>query len=149
MAPNVTSSPTEGLCTPENILHSSREKSDGVEKPALKYRTVIVWPYVVLHIYLNVAALYGVYLMLTSAKVLTGIWGMCKRLYVLYSSYICKCIRTCIKVSVSAPKEVCIDIYVQKVFRTKSLSTAGRAQTRRFCYTAFHYAHEDPLICSV
>jgi hypothetical protein len=77
MAQNVTSSPTEVLCTRENTLHSSNEKCDGVEKPALKYRTEIVWPLLFMHIYLNVMAFYGVYLMLTSAKILTGIWGMC------------------------------------------------------------------------
>jgi stearoyl-CoA desaturase (delta-9 desaturase) len=79
MAPNVTSSPTEVLCTPETTLHSSSEiRAAGVKKSALKYRREIVWPNVVMHIYLNLAALYGIYLMLTSAKILTGIWGMCK-----------------------------------------------------------------------
>jgi hypothetical protein len=62
-------------------MHSSSEIRAGVEKPALKYRREIVWPNVAMHIYLNVAALYGAYLMLTSAKILTGIWGMCKCLY--------------------------------------------------------------------
>jgi hypothetical protein len=78
MAPNVTSSSTEVLCTPETTLHSSSEISAGVEKSALKYRREIVWRLVVIHIYLNLSALYGIYLMLTSAKILTGIWGMCK-----------------------------------------------------------------------
>lgn len=94
MAPNVTRSPTEVLCTPEHTLHSSSEIRAGVEKPALKYRREIVWSNVVMHIYLNVAALYGAYLMLTSAKILTGIWGMCQCLYVLYS--VCKNVHTCV-----------------------------------------------------
>jgi hypothetical protein len=34
-----------------------------------------VWPNVVMHAYLNLAALYGAYLMFTSAKVLTAMWG--------------------------------------------------------------------------
>jgi stearoyl-CoA desaturase (delta-9 desaturase) len=82
MAPNVTSSPTDVLCTPEATLHSSNEIRAGVEKPTLKYRREIVWSNVFLHMYLNLAALYGAYLMLTSAKMLTGLWGMCKCLYV-------------------------------------------------------------------
>jgi hypothetical protein len=45
-----------------------------------------------MHFYLNVAALYGAYLMFSSAKILTGIWGMCNSLYVLYSQYICRCV---------------------------------------------------------
>ena len=94
MAPNVTSSATEALCTPETTLHSSSEIRAAVEKPALKYRREIVWPNVVMHIYLNVAALYGTYLMLTSAKILTGIWGMCKCLCVLYS--VCMDVHKCV-----------------------------------------------------
>jgi hypothetical protein len=55
-----------------------------------------------MHIYLNVAALYGAYLILTSAKILTGIWGMCKCLYVLYSlcmnvhKCVCERVRMCV-----------------------------------------------------
>jgi len=94
MAPNVTSSATEVLCTPETTLHSSSEIRAGVETPALKYRREIVWPNVFMHIYLNVAALYGTYLMLTSAKILTGIWGMCESLYVLYS--LCMDVHECV-----------------------------------------------------
>ena len=94
MAPNVTSSATEVLCTPETTLRSSSEIRAEVEKPALKYRREIVWPNVVMHIYLNVAALYGTYLMLTSAKLLTGIWGMCICLYVLYS--VCMDVHKCV-----------------------------------------------------
>jgi stearoyl-CoA desaturase (delta-9 desaturase) len=78
MPPNVTSSRTEVLYTPETTLNSSSEKRDGVEKPARKYRTEIVWPNVVGHFYLNMAALYGVYLIFSSAKLLTVVWGMCK-----------------------------------------------------------------------
>jgi hypothetical protein len=62
-------------------LHSASEISDAVKKLALEYRREIVWPNVVIHTYLNVAALYGVYLMLTSAKILTFSCGMCKCMY--------------------------------------------------------------------
>jgi hypothetical protein len=75
MAPNVTTSPTEVPCTSDTPLLSSNELKNGATKPCLKYRRKIVWPNVVMHAYLNLAALYGAYLMLTSAKVLTGIWG--------------------------------------------------------------------------
>jgi hypothetical protein len=89
MTPNVTSSRTEVLYTPETTRHSSSEIRDGVEKPALKYRREIVWPNVVLHLYINVAALYGAYLIFSSAKILTTVWGMCHRLSVVYSLFIC------------------------------------------------------------
>jgi stearoyl-CoA desaturase (delta-9 desaturase) len=93
MTPNVTSSRTEVLYTPETTLHSSSEIRDGVEKPALKYRREIVWPNVVMHIYLNVAALYGAYLIFSSAKILTTLWGMCNRLHVVCSQFICRCVQ--------------------------------------------------------
>jgi stearoyl-CoA desaturase (delta-9 desaturase) len=75
MAPNVTTPPTEVSCTLGTTLLASNELRNDATKPCLKYRREIVWPNVVLHAYLNLAALYGAYLMLTSAKVLTGIWG--------------------------------------------------------------------------
>jgi hypothetical protein len=59
MAKIVTSSPTEGLRTPEFTLRPSSEIRDAIEKPDLKYRREIVWPNVVMNFYLNVAALYG------------------------------------------------------------------------------------------
>ena len=113
MAPNLTSSPTDVLCTPEATLHSSSKISAGVEKPTLKYRREIVWPNVVMHIYLNLAALYGAYLMLTSAKVLTGLWGMCKRLYVCNDVYtLCFCTCVCIYVCMYVCMYVCRCRYV-------------------------------------
>ena len=120
MAPNVTSSPTEDLCTPETTLHSSSEIRAGVEKPALKYRREIVWPNVVMHIYLNVAALYGAYLMLTSAKILTGIWGMCKYLYVLYS--VCVNVHKCVSeyAKVCVYRRVCTYLLICVVHRAES-----------------------------
>jgi hypothetical protein len=74
MAPNVTTS-TEVSCTSDTTLLPSNELRNDATKPYLKYRREIVWPNVVMHAYFNLAALYGAYLMLTSAKVLTGIWG--------------------------------------------------------------------------
>ena len=105
MALNVTSSATEALCTPETTLHSSSEIRAGVGTPALKYRREIIWPNVIMHIYLNVAALYGTYLMLTSAKILTGIWGM-------FCMYCIACVCMCTNVSVFTRKDVCLDVYV-------------------------------------
>jgi stearoyl-CoA desaturase (delta-9 desaturase) len=75
MAPNVTTSLAEVSRTPDTALLSSNDLRKDATKPCLKYRREIVWPNVVVHAYLNLAALYGAYLMLTSAKVLTGIWG--------------------------------------------------------------------------
>jgi stearoyl-CoA desaturase (delta-9 desaturase) len=76
MAPNITSSPTEVECTAGTEPLSSKEVKNDVSELSLKYRREIVWPNVVMHAYLNLAAVYGVYLMLTSAKILTGFWGM-------------------------------------------------------------------------
>jgi hypothetical protein len=76
MAPNATTPPTEVSCTTGTTLLSPNELRNDATKPPLKYRREIVWPNVVVHVYLNLAGLYGAYLMLTSAKVLTGIWGM-------------------------------------------------------------------------
>jgi stearoyl-CoA desaturase (delta-9 desaturase) len=75
MAPNVTSSPNDITRTAETTPLPTNEISTAAE-PSLKYRREIVWPNVVVHAYLNMAALYGVYLMFTSAKILTGVWGM-------------------------------------------------------------------------
>jgi hypothetical protein len=79
MVRNLKTSPTEVPWAPDTALLSSYELRKGTAKAPLKYRREIVWPLVIAHGYLNLAALYGVYLMLTSAKVLTGVWGMYMR----------------------------------------------------------------------
>ena len=123
MVPNVTSSSTEVSCTPKSTLHSSSEIRDAVKKLPLKYRREIVWPNVVTHTYFNVAALYGAYLMLTSAKILIGICGM----YCIAWVWMCTNVWVCVR--------MCIDVYVQSVFRTSSLRTAGTwSHTARVLY---------------
>jgi stearoyl-CoA desaturase (delta-9 desaturase) len=82
MAPNVTSSPTEERCAADETQLPRNENKNTVAEPPPKYRRKIMWPNVAMHAYLNLAALYGVYLMFTSAKLLTAIWGM----------YLCMCV---------------------------------------------------------
>jgi stearoyl-CoA desaturase (delta-9 desaturase) len=78
MAPNITSSPT-GVLFEDDIVEtvavpSVVSKNDA--EPPEKYRRQIVWRNVILFAYLHLAAVYGAYLMLTSAKIITTIWGM-------------------------------------------------------------------------
>lgn len=62
MAPNVTSTPTE-------VLHEGETLEEAViEASKEKYVRRIVWRNVILFAYLHLAALYGVYLSITSAK---------------------------------------------------------------------------------
>jgi hypothetical protein len=79
MVPNITS-PVEVTCSSDTALLSSRSSSKNAYKNFLKFKTEIAWRSVLLHSYLNLAGLYGLYLMLTSAKLLTGVWGMYVRL---------------------------------------------------------------------
>jgi stearoyl-CoA desaturase (delta-9 desaturase) len=87
MAPNITSSPT-GVLFEDDIVKTVavpyvEPKNDA--KPTEKYRRQIVWRNVILFVYLHLAAVYGAYLMLTSAKIITTIWGMYKsRFYYMY-----------------------------------------------------------------
>jgi hypothetical protein len=76
MVPNIKPLATEVSCGPDTALVSSKEPTDVTAKPPLEYRRQIVWSVLIVHAYMNLAALYGVYLMLTSAKILTGVWGM-------------------------------------------------------------------------
>ncbi|KDR08705.1 Acyl-CoA Delta(11) desaturase [Zootermopsis nevadensis] len=78
MAPNITSSPT-GVLFEDDIVEtvavpSIESKNDA--KPPEKYRRQIVWRNVILFAYLHLAAVYGAYLMLTSAKIITSIWAI-------------------------------------------------------------------------
>jgi hypothetical protein len=76
-----------------------------------------------MHIYLNSAALYGVYLMLTSAKVLTGLWGMCIWMCVWMFVGVYECVRMC--VCVSTRKDVCKRVCTECILKTKPMH-AGR-----------------------
>lgn len=77
MPPNITSSPT-GVLFEDDILTvtvpSVESKNDA--EPREKYRRKIVWRNVILFAYLHLAAVYGAYLMLTSAKIITAIFGV-------------------------------------------------------------------------
>lgn len=44
-------------------------------KPTKEYKRELVWRNIILFIFLHGAALYGAYIALTSAKLLTDIWG--------------------------------------------------------------------------
>jgi stearoyl-CoA desaturase (delta-9 desaturase) len=84
MAPNITGSPT-GVLFEDDIVETvavpSVEPKNDDSKPPQKYRRQIVWRNVILFIYLHVAAVYGAYLMLTSSKIITTVWGVyCIRL---------------------------------------------------------------------
>lgn len=88
MAPNITSAPTgvlfendpdlgdDSSFQPEQVKTqtSSSSKED-------TYRLRIVWRNVILFVYLHMAALYGAWLMITSAKIQTSIWA-----YLLYQA---------------------------------------------------------------
>jgi len=79
MAPNITGSPTGVLFeddTVETVTVPSVEPKNHDSKPPEKYRRQIVWRNVMLFVYLHVAAVYGAYLMLTSAKIITTVWGV-------------------------------------------------------------------------
>lgn len=77
MAPNITSAPTGVLHEEDEeiidtIGNDSKKLSSQVpEKRELK----LVWRNILLFIYLHVAAVWGMYLMLTSAKLATVAFG--------------------------------------------------------------------------
>ncbi|XP_049775504.1 acyl-CoA Delta-9 desaturase-like [Schistocerca cancellata] len=77
MAPNITSTPT-GVPYGNSILESKQmDLNEGEEKkPAPEYKRQIVWRNVLLFAYLHFAALYGAYLMFSSAKILTSIFAI-------------------------------------------------------------------------
>lgn len=80
MAPSTASTPTGVLFeddpveTLETSLHNDHEQISS-PKPAKEYKLRLVWKNIILFAYLHVAAIYGAYLALTSAKLLTLIWG--------------------------------------------------------------------------
>jgi hypothetical protein len=85
MAPNITSAPTGVLFEDDSAdtLSPSVSRTDTVEKQRIvtnatrEYKLQIVWRNVILFAYLHLAALYGAYLLVTSAKWPTVIWGKC------------------------------------------------------------------------
>lgn len=80
MAPSTASSPTGVLFEDDPVeqleasLHNDHEQITP-PKPAKEYKRKLVWRNIILFIYLHLAALYGAYLALTSAKLLTTIWA--------------------------------------------------------------------------
>ncbi|XKL62343.1 hypothetical protein PGB90_002176 [Kerria lacca] len=80
MAPSTASTPTGVLFeddpveTLETSLHNDHEQISS-PKPAKEYKLRLVWKNIILFAYLHVAAIYGAYLALTSAKLLTLIWA--------------------------------------------------------------------------
>lgn len=88
MAPNMTKRP---VGTPAAVLFNedSSDPTDVVDESQIaegetvennkyrpyRYQRQIVWRNVALFAYLHIAALYGAYLMLASAKLATSIWG--------------------------------------------------------------------------
>lgn len=71
MAPNITSSPTGVLFEGENIEDQPVE----INKEKEIYKRRIVWRNVAIFSGLHIGAIYGVYLALTSAKLLTTLFG--------------------------------------------------------------------------
>ena len=76
MAPNITSAPTGVLFEGEALedLHKHQLNNDGI-KEKKQYRLQIVWRNVILFALLHMGALYGLYLIFTSAKIATTIFG--------------------------------------------------------------------------
>lgn len=70
MAPNITTTPTGVMYEGEKIDGSSQ-----IELPKKKFVRQIVWRNVIIFVYLHLAAIYGLYLALTSAKLLTCVLG--------------------------------------------------------------------------
>jgi hypothetical protein len=85
MVTNIKSSAAEALYAPDMASLSTKESVNVATNLYPKYRMEIVWPILIIHAYLNLAGLYGIYLMLTSAKVLTGVWGMYIRCFMCIS----------------------------------------------------------------
>ncbi|KDR15981.1 acyl-CoA Delta(11) desaturase-like isoform X2 [Zootermopsis nevadensis] len=80
MAPN-SSSVTEDRGAGDTAHAPQNERRGAGAEPYPNYRTEVVWPNVVVHAYLNLAALYGAYLMFTSARLPTAIWA-----FILYEA---------------------------------------------------------------
>lgn len=69
MAPNVTSTPS-GIFDGDN-----RSDQAIIETPKKKYKKHIIWRNVIIFSYLHLAAIYGLYLVFTSAQFKTTLFG--------------------------------------------------------------------------
>ena len=70
MAPYITTTPT-GMLFEDDMINENVVK----ERSKEKYEMRIVWRNVILFAYLHLAALYGAYLLFTSAKLMTAAFG--------------------------------------------------------------------------
>ena len=76
MAPNITTAPTGVLFEGETLEDVQRHHLvEKQSKEKRQYKLQIVWRNVIIFVFLHVGALYGIYLMLTSAKIATIIFG--------------------------------------------------------------------------
>lgn len=77
MAPNLSATAPTGVLFEDDSLTSQQEimPPREVTKPPRKGSKKIVWRNVLLFIYLHIAAFYGAWLALTSAKILTSLFG--------------------------------------------------------------------------
>jgi stearoyl-CoA desaturase (delta-9 desaturase) len=76
MAPNITSAPTGVLFEEETLDNLPRHQLVNEEaKEKVEYKLQIVWKNVFIFIFLHLGALYGIYLIFTSAKIATTIFG--------------------------------------------------------------------------
>ncbi|XP_024938272.1 acyl-CoA Delta(11) desaturase isoform X2 [Cephus cinctus] len=76
MAPNITSAPTGVLFEDETLdENATRQTAEQISKEKPKYVRRIVWRNVIIFAYLHLASLYGIYLAITSAKLMTLIFA--------------------------------------------------------------------------
>lgn len=69
MAPNITKTEIVLECR-NNETSSYHEEKD---VPPREYK--LVWRNIILYIFLHLSALYGFWIMFTSGKILTSVWG--------------------------------------------------------------------------
>lgn len=70
MAPNITNSPTGVLFEGETL-----EEIQSLSESKKKIKRQIVWRNVIIFMYLHLGAIYGLYLVFTSAKIVTTLFG--------------------------------------------------------------------------
>jgi len=75
MAPNVITTLTEMFSEDETSSESQLIVTDEESKEKSKYVRRIVWRNVLIFLYLHFAAIYGIYLIFISAKLMTTIFG--------------------------------------------------------------------------
>ena len=74
MAPNITSEPT-GVLYEDETLEALQSHEPETPKPKTEYKRRIVWENIIIFAFLHIAAVYGAYLSLTSAKLYTTMLG--------------------------------------------------------------------------